>query len=138
MSLLALAQTKAVLTGAPLGLSAGMTTQLPYRQSVYDCVLASLVFNQLNPADRSNALREVLRVLSPGGKLCIVDFGQPLGLLAFLISLMVRHLEETADIIKGALPSMLQQTGFTNVQTQTHLLTIVGTLTLYVAEKPTE
>ncbi len=83
-------------------------------------------------------MREVLRVLSPGGKLCIVDFGQPLGLLAFLISLMVRHLEETADIIKGALPSMLQQTGFTNVQTQTHLLTIVGTLTLYVAEKPTE
>ena len=107
MIVLALAQTKAVLTGAPLGLSAGMATQLPYRQGVYDCVLASLVFNQLNPADRSNALREVLRVLSPGGKLCIVDFGQPLGLLAFLISLMVRHLEETADIIKGALPSML-------------------------------
>ena len=48
---------------------------LPFDPGAFDVVVSSLVFHNIAGADgRGRALREAVRVLRPGGQLCIVDF----------------------------------------------------------------
>jgi arsenite methyltransferase len=47
---------------------------LPYTAPEFDLALAGLAIHNLPPADRPVAVRELLRVLRPGGRLVIVDF----------------------------------------------------------------
>ncbi len=47
---------------------------LPFPPESFDVVLSSLTFNNIHGGDeRAKALREAVRVLRPGGSLCIVD-----------------------------------------------------------------
>jgi arsenite methyltransferase len=47
---------------------------LPFSAGAFDVVLASLSVHNLPAADRAGAVREVLRVLTPGGRLVILNF----------------------------------------------------------------
>jgi arsenite methyltransferase len=47
---------------------------LPFADGTFDVVLASQAVHNLPAADRAGAVREVLRVLAPGGRLVILDF----------------------------------------------------------------
>jgi demethylmenaquinone methyltransferase/2-methoxy-6-polyprenyl-1,4-benzoquinol methylase len=50
-------------------------TQLPYGSHAFD--VASIAFGIRNVSDVAMALRELSRVLKPGGRLMILEFGQP-------------------------------------------------------------
>ena len=52
----------------------GDMRDLPYAGPAFDLALASLAVHNLPAADRPGAVRELLRVLRPGGRLVIVDF----------------------------------------------------------------
>lgn len=132
---LALARAKAAAAGAAISFDLGLATALPYADGAFDRVLSSLMLHHLTTDDKQGALGEAWRVLSPGGELHILDFGPPQNAPAWLISLVVRRLERTADNIAGRLPEMFRQAGFTAVaQTEQHM-TIVGTLALYRGRK---
>jgi arsenite methyltransferase len=47
---------------------------LPFPDRAFDVVLASQAVHNVPAADRAGAIREVLRVLVPGGRLVILDF----------------------------------------------------------------
>src|SRR3954449_5206254 len=47
---------------------------LPFPAGAFDLVLASQAVHNLPPTDRAGAVREVLRVLAPGGRVVILDF----------------------------------------------------------------
>jgi arsenite methyltransferase len=47
---------------------------LPFPAGSFDVVLASLAVHNLPADDRPGAVREMLRVLAPGGRLVILDF----------------------------------------------------------------
>jgi hypothetical protein len=65
----------------------------------------------------------------------VLDFGPPQSRSTWLISLVLRHLERTADIIAGRLPGMIRCAGFDiPAQTERHL-TMIGTLALYLGRK---
>jgi demethylmenaquinone methyltransferase/2-methoxy-6-polyprenyl-1,4-benzoquinol methylase len=53
--------------------------RLPLRGALFDGALVS--FGIRNVGDRERALREMLRVLRPGGRLVVLEFGMPRGLL---------------------------------------------------------
>ena len=109
----------------------GLATALPYEDASYDRVLSSLMLHHLTTEDKRRALAEAWRVLRPGGELHVLDIGPPQNALAWLISLIFRHLERTADNIAWRLPAMFRQAGFADVaQTEQHL-TILGTLAFY-------
>ena len=93
------------------------------------------MLHHLTTADKGRALREAWRVLRPQGELHILDFGPPQNVLAWLISLIFRRLERTADNIARRLPGMFRQAGFIAVEQTVQQMTILGTLALYRGRK---
>jgi len=67
-----------------------MAYDLPYLDQSFDRIVSSLVIHHLDGESKQRAFRECWRVLAPGGRLHIVDFGvQRTALMRFLASLGV-------------------------------------------------
>lgn len=134
-AVLAIARDKASATEMVIRFDQGLATALPYGDAAFDRVLTSLVLHHLATQDKEQALHEAWRVLRPGGELHVLDFGPPQNALAWLISLVVRRLERTADNITGRLPGMIRQAGFTSVTRTGQHMTMIGTLVFYRAQR---
>lgn len=132
---LALAREKATAAGVAIRFDQGLATALPYDDAAFDRVLSSLMLHHLSSEDKQRALGEAWRVLRPGGELHVLDFGPPQNALAWLISLLFRRMERTADNIAGRLPAMFRQAGFTAIAQTAQQMTILGTLALYRGRK---
>jgi len=80
------ARQKASRNGVTVQFDQGYADELPYPDSSYDRVFSSFMFHHLPAKARENALREVRRVLKPGGSLHLLDFStsHSHGLLAHL------------------------------------------------------
>lgn len=70
---LAIARRKADAEGVAVRLDRGSAIELPYADGSVDRVLSSLMLHHLPAADQVAAMREVRRVLAPGGSLHLVD-----------------------------------------------------------------
>jgi len=132
---LTLAREKAAAAGVAIRFDQGLATALPYDDGAFDRVLSSLVLHHLNSEGKQRALGEAWRVLRPGGELHVLDFGPPQNAPAWLISLVFRRLERTADNIAGRLPEMFRRAGFIAVEQTEQQMTILGTLALYRGRK---
>jgi len=88
---------------------------LPFPDASVDVVLSSLMMHHL-PADlKRTGLAEVRRVLKPGGRLVVVDFGKRRGFLSRLaLSAFVHHSGEHE--VEELLP-LLRATGFGELRT---------------------
>jgi ubiquinone/menaquinone biosynthesis C-methylase UbiE len=133
---LKLARAKAAGAGLSIAFDRGWAHRLPYGNASFDRVLSSLVLHHLTTTDKQRALVEAFRVLRPAGELHVLDFGRPRSSLAWAISLIMRHFEETADNFAGRLPAMMCRAGFAGVRETGQHLTIMGGLSTYRARKP--
>jgi len=135
--ILDMARDKARKAGVEIFLDKGLSYELPYTDAAFDRVVSSLFFHHLTTENKLRTLKEVWRVLQPGGELHIADWGEPHNLLMNVASLPVRWLDgaTTADSFKGLLPRYLQETGFNDVSAREHYATLFGTLRLYRAIK---
>lgn len=114
-------------------------TQLCSLESGFDVVLTSLLLHHLRPDEKIMALGEVYRVLAPGGRLLLADFGAPASFLAQMAFLSVRVLDgwaRTRCNALGRLPHLIAESGLTNVCETMVLHTPLGTLRCYEALKP--
>ena len=128
---LAIGREKAARAGIDIMLDHGMAFQLPYPDESFDRVVSSLVVHHLASDDKRRAFKEVRRVLKSKGEFYILDFGKPHTLTASLIALVAQRLEQTADNIKGLLPTMMREAGFAEVAVIDNFMNIVGTLSIY-------
>ena len=81
--MIARAKAKAKKAGAAIELEVGVIEALPLADQSIDVVLSTLMFHHLPGDDLQRAgLAEIRRVLAPGGRLLIVDFGKPDELVA--------------------------------------------------------
>lgn len=133
--ILEIARRKAAQVGARITLERGMADQLPYPPVWFDRVVTSLMLHHLTTEQKQQAMKEVYRVLRPGGKFYILDFGIPHTTYARLILPIIRHTERVEDNLRGLLPGMLQDAGFVGVSELEWFGTIAGSVSLYRAQK---
>lgn len=138
-AILAIASRKARQAGVAVQLDHGLSHSLPYPAAHFDRVVSSLFFHHLSWADKQRTVREVFRVLKPGGELHVADWGRASGLLMRGLFLFVQALdgfENTRDNVAGRLVELFEQAGFAEVGQRRAFGTMFGTLALYSAVKP--
>ena len=77
--MLVLAARKAERAGARIRFEPADVLKLPYATASFD--IASIAFGIRNVEDPTRGLREMARVLRPGGRVVVLEFGQPGGSL---------------------------------------------------------
>lgn len=89
---LARARRKAAEAGVEVTFEEGFGDALPFADGAFDRVVSSFMFHHLDDPVKRGMLREVRRVLAPGGELHLVDFGgRPEGRDGLLARLLHRH-----------------------------------------------
>jgi len=73
---LARGQRKAARAGVSIRFDQGFLNALPYSDAHFDRVFSSLMFHHLPHDTKLGTMREVRRVLKPGGSLHLLDFEQ--------------------------------------------------------------
>jgi SAM-dependent methyltransferase len=133
------ARTKLEESGIEVRLDQGLASALPYTAESFDRTVSSLFFHHLSSESKLETMREVLRVLRPGGEFHIADWGKPTGPVMRLAFVTVQFLDgfaTTTDNVRGLLPDLLGLAGFERVQTTISYSTLLGTMALYEARKP--
>ena len=74
---LAKGQRKARRAGIPIQFDRGFADALTYPDESFDRVFSSVMFHHLERDEKSRALRDIRRVLKPGGRFHLVDFVAP-------------------------------------------------------------
>ena len=117
----------------------GLATAIPAPDGAFDRVVLSLVLHHLTHDDKVAAITEVARVLRPGGRLHVAEWGRPRDPLMHLAFLAVRTLDGFANTREGAngtLADMIRGGGFAQPELRTRLRTAWGSLELLSAVRP--
>lgn len=103
-----------------------------------DKIVSSLVFHHIPTANKKIVLKELYRILKPGGELHIADFGKANNLyakLAFGIFRRIDGEENTRTNSQGLLSEFIKLAGFKNVKETKYFNTLFGTIKLISAVK---
>lgn len=136
--ILSQARAKAALAGVELQLDEAMSDRMPYQDASFDCVLSSLFFHHLDRTGKYATLRDIQRVLKPGGRLLVADWGKaasPLMRIAFLLVQLLDGFESTRDNVEGLLPVLIRDSGFVDIRETGSFSTPLGTLAIYGATR---
>ena len=150
-TILGIARRKAARAGIRVQLDEGMAYALPYADGSFDAVTATLMLHHLTRDQQLRTLAEVQRVLRPGGRLVVADFGPPhnrwlalVGRIGHLLMRVhgggkgrhghvgtapVRHAPARWDRRRAAL-------GWHGVSPPEHHMTLAGTVDVTTATRP--
>jgi SAM-dependent methyltransferase len=129
------ARAKSQWANVGLELLEAMADEIPLDDASVECCVTTLVLHHLAPDAKARALAEMRRVLTPGGRLLIADYGRPqdpLMRFGFGSVQLLDGFASTRPHVAGELPSLIGHAGFT-VQTLGRLRTLTGTLELLAA-----
>ena len=96
-------------------LDQGFADELPYKEESFDRVLSSFMFHHLAGQDREKTLREVSRVLKPGGSFHLLDFVSDHTSHGFLHRLVHSH-AELKDNTDERILQLMSRAGFTKLE----------------------
>lgn len=134
---LARAGRKAGRGGLAVQLDLGFAQELPYPDGSFDRVLSAFMFHHLGPNDKEETLREVRRVLKPGGSLHLLDYGEEKTYSGGFMSHRLRQHAHLWDSFEDHVPTLMREAGLANPAEVTHRVKKgLGRVTYYRATVP--
>ncbi len=106
-AILDIARSKAQRAGVDIHFLEANAAEIPLPDDTVHSVVSSLFFHHLDTEQKRAVLKEVLRVLAPGGELHISDWGRPSNALMrglFYIVQLLDGFTTTRDSVDGRLP----------------------------------
>ncbi len=99
-----------------------------------------LVLHQVGLEEKARLLREAWKVLGPGGKLYVADYGEQRSrLMRLLFRLTIQQLDGVQDTqpnADGLLPVLMREAGFRDIRELETFGTPTGTIAIIEASKP--
>jgi ubiquinone/menaquinone biosynthesis C-methylase UbiE len=117
----------------------GLATALALPGASAERVVMSLLLHHLDPASKRAALAEAARVLRPGGRLHVADWGRPRDPLMRAAAWALQRVDGAEGLrehLDGALYGVLADAGFVAVAVHDRLRTAWGSLELLSAPRP--
>lgn len=111
----------------------GVIEHLPFEAEQFDVVLSSLMLHHLPTELKLEGLREVHRVLKPGGRLSVVDLDRPGNPLWWLVVWPWLLMPMLAGNLRGEITGYLDDAGFSSIRREGRWLNL---LTFWSAVKP--
>ena len=111
----ALLLAAASLSASKVSLTKGLAEHLPFPDDCFDLVVSSLFFHHLSTATKQKVLAEAARVLHPGGRLLVADWGKAdtiSSAAGFLLVRLLDGFDTTRDSASGAMPGLIAKCGF--------------------------
>jgi len=127
---LALAERKARQAGVAIEWRQGYAGRIPFPPQSFDHVISSLVIHHLLAEDKREAFRDVKRVLRPGGRFHLLDFGPPRSALERALTAVIHHDERMQDNLRGRLDEWMREAGFEEVSEVESHRTLFGRVSL--------
>ena len=134
---LAIARGKAAAAHLDIGWRQGFAGDLA--DETADAIVSSLVLHQMPLNGKAATLRAMYRILRPGGRLLIADYGRQRGLMRRLFRLTVQRLDGVTDTqpnADGVVPRLISAGGFEDVAELLAVPTVTGTIQLITARRP--
>lgn len=110
--------------------------QIPCADDSFDQVVSSLMFHHLALPHKAAALAETYRILRPGGRLTVLDFGRPKSRYGRTLAPLLASLEEAAGQLTSHFSKLFAQAGYVGMQETYLMTTVFGDLSLFTASKP--
>lgn len=131
--MISVARENASIEKSRAELRVAVIEDLPFEDNSFDCVLSSLMIHHLPPDLKLKGLKEVYRVLKPGGRLLAVDIDRPDNRLWWLLCWPFYISSFTRDHMHGRLGTYFTQAGFNPPE---KLGRWRGLLSFWIAFKP--
>lgn len=133
---LARAERKAQQAAVSVQLDRAFSDALPYPDDSFDRVFSSLMLHHLEAEQKQKTLREVRRVLKPGGSLHLLDFARPdsrntTGFVRWVHSHHRLHDNTVERVIR-----LMQEAGFSDARLVRQGALLMGRIAYFEARTP--
>ena len=132
---LARATRKAARDRLAIDFQQGFGDALPFADGSFDRVLSSFMFHHLESGQKPGVLREVRRVLRPGGRLHLLDFGGAGHGLGAFVARLVHREESLRSNTEDGLAERMRECGFAQAEEVEQRSSLVGSLAYFRAQR---
>ena len=132
---LARGRQKAERAGTSIQFDEGFADDLPYPDAVFDRVFSSFMFHHVAPGQKQGMLREVRRVLKPGGRLELLDFAGPDVGSNGLLARVMHSNHRLKDNAEERILTLMAEAGLVNARQVGRGALLVGRVAYYQASR---